>query len=243
MPAAVGDGSPRADDARVLPGDGATARHADGGALAARYALGEVLGEGGMGVVRACHDQRIGRDVALKTVRDEHSSRADLVARFLREACVQGQLEHPSIVPVYDLGYDGDGRAYFTMKRVRGATFEQIVAALRRGSDDAARSFPLRKLLGAFATVCHALHFANSRGVIHRDLKPGNVMLGDFGEVYVLDWGLAKLRLSAASTDADDVPVQSPAAQGSVGSHVSGKSAGGATMGTPGYMAPEQVRG
>src|SRR5579871_5046967 len=137
-----------------------------------RYAVGEALGEGGMGVVRTCTDRRIGREIAMKTVKPGKGSRGDLGARFLREACVQGQLEHPSIVPVYDLGRDPDGHVYFTMKRVRGATFEQIFAALRAGDGPSARRFSRRKLLTAFASVCQALHFAHLRGVIHRDLKP-----------------------------------------------------------------------
>jgi serine/threonine-protein kinase len=203
-------------------------------ALAVRYLLGDKLGEGGMGIVHACRDRRIGRDVALKMVRTEHAARADLVGRFLREACVQGQLEHPAIVPVYDLGRDPDGNVYFTMKRVRGATFEQIFAALRGGDGPWARQFSRRKLLTAFASVCQALHFAHARGVIHRDLKPGNVMLGDFGEVYLLDWGLAKLQ---------GAPELAAAPVGAGTAATGARSLHGAAMGTPGYMAPEQVRG
>jgi serine/threonine-protein kinase len=216
---------------------GATSPPARAGdpALTLRYTLGDKLGEGGMGVVHACRDRRIGRDVAIKAVRTEHATHPDLIARFLREACVQGQLEHPAIVPVYDLGRDADGNAYFTMKRIRGATFEEIFRALHTGDERVAARFSRRKLLTAFASVCQALHFAHARGVVHRDLKPGNVMVGDFGEVYVLDWGLAKLLGAQDLTgtgdgDADD---GAPA----------GRSIHGATMGTPGYMAPEQVRG
>src|SRR5580693_3901671 len=204
----------------------------DDRALGLRYSLGDKLGEGGMGVVHACRDRRIGRDVALKMVRAEHAARGDLVARFLREACVQGQLEHPAIVPVYDLGRDPEGNVYFTMKRVRGATFEQIFAALRDDDEYALRQFSRRKLLTAFASICQALHFAHARGVIHRDLKPGNVMLGDFGEVYLLDWGLAKLQSG-----------MEPPALATGTAAGGGRSVHGATMGTPGYMPPEQVRG
>jgi eukaryotic-like serine/threonine-protein kinase len=207
----------------------------DDQSLVLRYTLGDLLGEGGMGVVHACRDRRIGRDVALKMVRAEHASRPDLVARFLREACVQGQLEHPAIVPVYDLGRDPEGNIYFTMKRIRGASFQEIFHALADGDENAARQFSRRKLLTAFASVCQALHFAHARGVIHRDLKPSNVMLGDFGEVYVLDWGLAKLLTAPELADSND--------RLTGGITVAGKSIHGATMGTPGYMAPEQVRG
>ncbi len=205
-----------------------------------RYTMGESLGEGGMGVVRACRDLRIGREVALKTTRVEHAERGDIISRFVREACVQGQLEHPAIVPVYDLDRDPEGNVYFTMKRVRGATFEQIVLALRARDPGAARRFSRRKLLVAFASVCQALQFAHARGVIHRDLKPGNVMLGDYGEVYVLDWGLAKLPpASDPGAPADSAAV---AGDGDT-APLSGQTQRGAAMGTPGYMAPEQVRG
>jgi eukaryotic-like serine/threonine-protein kinase len=218
----------------VPPSSGnAPVERRDEDALQIRYSLGDRLGEGGMGIVHACRDRRIGRDVALKMVRTEHGARGDLVARFLREACVQGQLEHPAIVPVYDLSRDPQGNVYFTMKRVRGATFEQIFSALRDGDVHAARQFSRRKLLTSFASICQALHFAHARGVIHRDLKPGNVMLGDFGEVYLLDWGLAKLLGSPELAAGPDT----------AGASLGPRSLHGAAMGTPGYMAPEQVRG
>ena len=207
------------------------------GSFGGRYGLGAAIGEGGMGEVRSCTDRRIGRDVAMKTVRAGHGSRSDLVARFLREACVQGQLEHPAVVPVYDLGRGPDGRLYFTMKRINGMTFERIVESLRAGDADAAGRYSRRKLLTAFASVCQAVHFAHTRGVVHRDLKPGNVMLGDFGEVYVLDWGLAKVaRAEDPAVPRDAPPIAS-------GSDPGAQTQQGATMGTPGYMAPEQVRG
>jgi eukaryotic-like serine/threonine-protein kinase len=206
-------------------------------AFAGRYAVGDSIGEGGMGVVRACLDRRIGREVAIKSVKLGTGSRGDVGGRFLREACVQGQLEHPAIVPVYDLGRDPDGVLYFTMKRVRGMTFERIVDALRAGEEEAARSFSRRKLLGAFASVCHAVAYAHARGVVHRDLKPGNVMLGDYGEVYVLDWGLAKV------ISVEDPRLDSGPPVFSSGSEPGTRTVQGATMGTPGYMAPEQVRG
>jgi serine/threonine-protein kinase len=146
-------------------------------------------------------------------------------ARFVREARVQGQLEHPSIVPVYDLRDDAELGLCFTMKRVRGRTLHEILQDRRRGADAPA----LRKLLIALSSVCFTIDFAHQRGVVHRDLKPGNIMLGDFGEVYVLDWGLAKLNgdLDAAPGDAADAPAVATAA--------------GAVLGTLGYRAPEQL--
>jgi serine/threonine-protein kinase len=202
-----------------------------------RYEGRDGIGEGGMGVVRACLDRRIGREVAMKVVRPGDGSRGDLKARFVREACVQGQLEHPAIVPVYDLGRDPEGTLYFTMKRVRGATFEQVVDALRAGNPGAVQQYSRRKLLSAFARVCHAIAFAHARGVVHRDLKPANVMLGDYGEVYVLDWGLAKLVGRAEQPPSPAEP------EISSGPDLGAKTKAGSTMGTPGYMAPEQLRG
>jgi serine/threonine-protein kinase len=220
-----------------------------------RYELGTKLGEGGMGEVLLCKDMRIGREVAFKVIRAEHGSRPDLRRRFLREVRVQGQLEHPSIVPVYDLGRDPQHKAYFTMKRVRGQTMEQILSALRRGDSETGRTHTRYKLLSAFATACLAVHFAHTRGVLHRDLKPGNIMLGDFGEVYVLDWGLAKVVSADGRPSPDDsssttLPLggsAGPVARSSSalveGDAPAGITATGVLMGTPGYMAPEQIRG
>ncbi len=203
----------------------------------ARYESHRVLGAGGMGEVRLCGDGHIGREVAMKVMRAQVGGREDLQARFLREARVQGQLEHPAIVPVYDLGVAPDGAPYFTMKRLRGETLAQILQRLRKGDDDARARYTRRKLLSDFSTVCHAMELAHARGVLHRDLKPANIMVGDFGEVYVLDWGLAKV------ADAPD-----PAAPAEVASKPptlpdDAQTAAGAVMGTPGYMAPEQLRG
>jgi serine/threonine-protein kinase len=209
----------------------------------ARYEMRTKLGEGGMGEVLLCKDLRIGREVALKVIRAEHGARGDLRKRFLREVRVQGQLEHPSIVPVYDLGKDPQRKAYFTMKRVRGQTLEQILSALRREDPDALRQHTRFKLLTAFGTACLAVHFAHSRGVLHRDLKPGNIMLGDFGEVYVLDWGLAKVTDDSAAGTADDSSSVSLPVGGPQTALPMGITDTGVLMGTPGYMAPEQIRG
>jgi eukaryotic-like serine/threonine-protein kinase len=205
-------------------------------AFSLRYAPGELLGEGGMGTVRVASDHRIGRDVALKTMLAQDPRRRTLTARFLREACVQGQLEHPAIVPVYDLGRDPAGDLYFTMKRVRGVTFADIVERLRSSTGDSAAQYSRRKLLSAFASVCQAVHFAHTRGVVHRDLKPDNVMLGDFGEVYVLDWGIAKI------VGTPDVP-QGERPSIAAGADPGSRTGWGETVGTLGYMPPEQIRG
>ena len=200
----------------------------------ARYVPLGVLGEGGMGLVAHCKDGRIGREVAMKLLRKEAMTKSDARMRFEREARVQGQLEHPAIVPVYDLGMRPDGTPFFTMKRLHGETLATIMDQLQKGNRVALSVYTRRKLLTAFGSVCLAVAFANARGVLHRDLKPGNVMLGDFGEVYLLDWGLAKVT-GGDDPDARIVPAssQSPQTETQIGE----------VMGTPGYMSPEQLRG
>jgi eukaryotic-like serine/threonine-protein kinase len=205
----------------------------DDGTVKARYADGGILGEGGMGEVRLCSDRRIGRDVAMKLVRADYRDDASVRQRFLREARVQGQLEHPSIVPVHDLGMDEEGRPFFTMKRIRGVTLEEIIAR-RRADPAAAAEYPRHRLLAAFTRVCLTIHYAHTCGVVHRDLKPGNIMLGDFGELYVLDWGLAKVGSAEDEPSAPRLPESASAG---------GRTTAGALMGTLGYMPPEQIEG
>jgi eukaryotic-like serine/threonine-protein kinase len=198
-----------------------------------RYVTSGILGGGGMGEVSLCRDRRMGRDVAMKVMRPRALAQPELHARFLREALVQGQLEHPSIVPVYDVGVDEGGTAYFTMRRVRGTTLSSILKRLRAKSRETELRYSRHKLLTAFASVCLVIDFAHTRGVLHRDLKPSNIMLGDFGEVYVLDWGIAKV----------DPPDASDTLATTVRTPVSDATAVGEVLGTPGYMSPEQLRG
>jgi serine/threonine-protein kinase len=213
------------------------AASATSGDLGERYVLGDTLGRGGMGEVRLARDERVGRDVAVKQMRAEAPG-AEAVARFLREARVQGRLDHPAIVPVHDLGVDERGLPYFAMKRLAGVTLAAILDRHARGDAEALARWPRRLLLARLAEVCLAVHFAHTRGVIHRDLKPHNVMLGDFGEVYVLDWGIAKVDeerdLVGGGIERGDLDTLDS---------VAGGTAAGAVLGTPGYMAPEQVRG
>jgi serine/threonine-protein kinase len=191
-----------------------------------RYTEGAELGRGGMGKVVLARDARVGRDVAVKVLHPERELEPDERARFLREAQVQGQLEHPSIVPVYDIDRRPDGTTFFTMRRVLGRTLAAILDDLRKGVPAAKTRYTQRELLTAFSTVCLAIDYAHTRGVVHRDLKPANIMLGDFGEVYVLDWGLARLvDEKGESTDKPQERLSLP----------------GAFLGTPLYMAPEQM--
>ena len=207
-----------------------------------RYEVRATLGEGGMGEVLLCRDRRIGRDVAMKIALRSRADQPDLKARFLREARVQGQLEHPAIVPVYDMATDANGRPFFTMKRVRGLTLETVLGHLGAGESVLASEYTLHKLLAAFGRVCLAIDFAHSRGVVHRDLKPANVMLGDFGEVYVLDWGVAKVD---GTDDLDDHGESDAATLDESGERpcAPNETEHGVVLGTPAYMAPEQQHG
>jgi tRNA A-37 threonylcarbamoyl transferase component Bud32 len=157
-----------------------------------RYVAGGELGRGGMGIVHSYQDRQLGRQVALKILADADAGHAmEFAAKFVEEARLQAQLEHPSIVPVYEPGLNPEERFYFTMKQVRGVTLREIFQRLHQGDPLAIRRWSRRRLLDAIGRVSLAVHFAHERGVLHRDLKPSNVMLGNYGEVYVLDWGIA----------------------------------------------------
>ena len=192
-----------------------------------RYRVVNRLGKGGMGEVMQVRDEVVGREVALKRIRKiEPSDR--VVQRFLREASIQGRLEHPAIVPLYDIGRDPAGLPFFTMKKLTGTTLSKILTTHRA-------EFTLQRLLRAFSEVCLAVEFAHVRGIIHRDLKPDNIVLGDFGEVYVLDWGVAKV---IGESDAEFADVSSGSSDDNEHATIPGTA-----VGTPGFMPPEQVRG
>jgi len=203
---------------------------------ARRFETGGVIGSGGMGEVVRQVDKNIGRAVAKKMLHPEMHNAVSL-QRFVREARVQGQLEHPAVVPVHDFGVDEDGRLFFTMKRIRGQTLSQILDKLAARDREYEARFSRHKLLSSFVQVCLAIEYAHKRGVIHRDLKPSNIMLGDFGEVYVLDWGLAKL---TSRSEGDELPVARPSNPRQSTPDVTSD---GDMLGTPLYMAPEQMRG
>ena len=201
-----------------------------------RYQLRREFGRGGQAIVWLAFDAHVGRELAFKQLLPSvMATRA--ATRFLREARVTGQLEHPAIVPVYELGRRPDGTLYYTQKLVRGRTLHAALQACQSLADRL-------KLLPHFVDVCQALAYAHGRGVIHRDIKPENVMVGEFGETVVLDWGLAKVKAApvsledraAGGADRDsDEPVGGGAAPG--------KTAAGTVLGTPMYMSPEQANG
>jgi serine/threonine-protein kinase len=204
-----------------------------------RYRVIGEIARGGMGVVLKGQDIELGRDVAMKVLRDEMVKRPEVVQRFVEEAQIGGQLQHPGIVPVYELGL-GEGRApWFTMKLVKGRT---LTALLEEGPGDEARR---HRLVSIFASVCQTMAYAHSRGVIHRDLKPSNVMVGAFGEVQVVDWGLAKvLGQGGVVDDAKSVKDSRVSVIATIRStDTATHSLAGSVLGTPAYMPPEQAQG
>src|SRR5689334_1648079 len=165
-----------------------------------RYLLFGEIARGGMGAVLKGRDPDLGRDLAVKVLLESHEDRPDMVRRFVEEAQIGGQLQHPGIVPVYELGVFADRRPYFTMKLVNGRT----LAELLRERPDPGHDRP--RFLGIFEQVCQTVAYAHARGVIHRDLKPSNVMVGAFGEVQVMDWGLAKVLRAPDGSPAEPEP-------------------------------------
>ncbi len=157
-----------------------------------RYAVHEMFGRGGVGAVHSALDRALQREVAYKVLLPERAADDGYRVRFVREARLSAQLQHPNIVPVYDLGIAPSGELFFAMKRVHGRSLESVLKGLRLGDEDLEERFPLPRLLSMFGQVCQAVHYAHTRGVLHRDLKPGNVMVGALGEVLLMDWGLAK---------------------------------------------------
>jgi WD40 repeat protein/serine/threonine protein kinase len=197
---------------------------------------------GGLGEVYVAHDEELHREVALKEIQDRWADHPDRRSKFLLEAEITGGLEHPNIVPVYGLGQYADGRPFYAMRFIRGDSLADAVARFHRAEgparDPGQRALALRHLLGRFVDVCNAIAYAHSRGVLHRDLKPGNIMLGRYGETLVVDWGLAKpLDRPDASRDAEERPLVP------LSSSRTAETLAGTTVGTPAYMSPEQAAG
>ena len=198
-----------------------------------RFQLTGELGAGGMGRVLEARDPELRRSVAVKVVIDPKKVTEAQLARFVAEAQITSQLEHPNIVPVHEMGVSEEGQLYFVMKKVEGRSLGQVLAALRAGDGAAASEFPLTKLLHAFIQVCNAVAYAHDRGVLHRDIKPDNIMLGPFGEVLLMDWGVARLVGDVTEVVASETIEKLTMA----------RTMDGAAIGTPGFMSPEQSRG
>jgi serine/threonine protein kinase len=237
------------------------------GSTFARYRIEGEVARGGMGAILKVWDDDLRRRLAMKVALDAGEAReADpaisatippkLVARFLEEAQVTGQLDHPGIVPVHEIGFDPEGRLYFTMKLVEGRDLKQIFELVFAGRE----GWSVTRAVGVIHKACEALAYAHKKGVIHRDLKPANVMVGSFGEVFVMDWGLARV------LGRKDAHALRPAGQGSGGAPATSKAeswhvhtersdlsesapgsalltAEGDVLGTAAYMPPEQARG
>ena len=203
-----------------------------------RFEIHGEIGRGGMGAVLRGHDPALGRELALKVLLTGHQEDPATLRRFHEEAQIGGQLQHPGLVPVYEMGTDGDGRPFFAMKLVDGQTLAVLLKERNKRTDN------LPHFLTIFEQVCQAVAYAHARGVIHRDLKPGNVMVGAFGEVQVMDWGLARLLAGGGLKRAEDKTAALAAAtnphEARRGSEAT---VAGTVLGTPAYMPPEQARG
>jgi serine/threonine-protein kinase len=208
-----------------------------------RYRVLRPHARGGLGEVYLARDEELNRDVALKQIQVEYADHPESRARFLMEAEVTGRLEHPGVVPVYGLGHFDDGRPFYAMRFIRGDSLKDAIVRFHGLEADPGgpgeQSLALRRLLGQFIDVCNAVAYAHSRGVLHRDLKPGNVMLGPYGETLVVDWGLAKTmdRPEGPAPGRDEPTLRPASGSGYEPTRM------GSTLGTPAFMSPEQAEG
>jgi hypothetical protein len=219
------------------PCESSAATEADLPARLGRHVVEGEIARGGMGMVVRLRDEEFQRPLAMKVLLPAGMTSAELAERFLQEARLTGQLQHPAVPPVHELGHLPDGRPYFIMKLIKGQSLQQLLRE-RSGPDQ-----ELTRFLGIFEQVCQAVAYAHARGVIHRDLKPANVMVGAFGEVQVMDWGLAKELKDEGRRMKDESEQTDSLSDSSFILHPSSFTQAGAVMGTPAYMAPEQARG
>jgi eukaryotic-like serine/threonine-protein kinase len=247
----AGDPEVEATLGHVGSAHGSTVDGNDDADRTATYALGTATSDGqrfrilrphargGLGVVFVALDSELHREVALKQISEKHADDTDSRRRFVAEAEITGGLEHPGVVPVYGLGTDADGHPYYAMRFIKGDSLKVAIEQFHKDEalarDPGRRSLELRNLLRRFTDVCNAIEYAHSRGVIHRDLKPGNIIVGKHGETLVVDWGLAK-----AIGRSDPSVGEQTIAPSSSGSS---ETLHGSALGTPAYMSPEQAQG
>ena len=204
------------------------------------YSGFSVVSKGGMGTILKTTDTNCGREVAMKmSTSSEEGSEA--LERLLHEARVSANLEHPNIVPVHEINCDANGNVYFTMKYVQGDNLDTVISMIRKNDPVYVKAFPLTRLLNIFLRICDGVAFAHSKGVIHRDLKPENIMIGEYGEVLIMDWGIAKV-LSETPEESREKDSQY-IAKNFGGKNAFKKTHCGAVFGTPAFMAPEQILG
>jgi serine/threonine protein kinase len=203
-----------------------------------RYVDFNPMGSGGNGILRSCWDSIMGRPVAMKTLLPKLAKEKEHRRRFLREARVTAQLQHPNTVPVYDIGLDDQKCLYFTMKRIAGDDLYHITQRLKEGDEDTVAEYSLERLIDVLIQTSLALAYAHSHGVIHRDIKPENIWVGRFGEVVLLDWGVAKVW-----GQTDDTSETAPILMGDSEEQLQTLTRSGQRPGTPLYMSPEQVLG
>jgi serine/threonine protein kinase/Leucine-rich repeat (LRR) protein len=206
-----------------------------------KYRMKAEIARGGMGIVYDAEDVNCRRAVAIKVLPSDKRIPTEDLLRFVEEAQITSQLEHPNIVPVHELAFDGAGRMFYAMKRVRGQTLTSVLLKIRKGDAGTIEQFPLSRLLNIFQKACDGVAFAHSRGVLHRDLKPDNVMISEYGEVQVMDWGLAKVmgRAEHELADTPDDELVTSIRDDEIGTGL--RTMSGRVMGSPGFMAPEQI--
>lgn len=205
------------------------------------YTVDSVVATGGMGAILRAYDNNLQRTVALKVMLNSLEAPESAIYSFVAEAQITGQLEHPNIVPLHDIGVTADGTIYYTMKLISGRTLREILKEIRDGNEDTIERFPISRLLTIFQKICDGIAYAHSMNVIHRDLKPDNIMVGEFGEVLILDWGLAKVL--TAEGDAHEAASEGSEFDGALPEGGTFGTLDGQVKGTPNYMAPEQAEG
>ena len=208
-----------------------------------RFEAAKVLGRGGVGEVVLARDNDIERPVARKRLLPELEGGAEIPARFVEEIRVLGRLDHPNIVPIHDVGVDPDGRYFYVMKYVEGETLEHVIERLVAGDADYHRRYTFERRTEVFMQVLRGVQYAHAQGVLHRDLKPANIMVGRFGEVVVMDWGLARSRDDGKRFPVDDKHKTLTSPRGSQVPLNKLQTMEGSLLGTPAYMSPEQARG